>query len=418
MANTTQSANMNMPIPNVGVAPGPEYATDINNSLTIVDAHNHSPGSGVQVTPDGLNINSALTFNNNLALSLAGITFTAQSTTPSNATLYESGVDLYFVDGNGNNVRITQSGSVAGSTGNIAGLTAPAAATYSPSTSTFIWQSNSSTPKAANMDAGSLLLRNLTPNSTFALTLKAPANLASNYSVTLPAVPGVNSFLGIDTTGNLSAFAAISAGLTSSNLSASANITGSQLSASAGILGSQLSSSANITGSQLAAGANIVGTQLANATLTHTQISNSSNINKTQIIAVGQITTASSGTFSHAGTTPTTVTNLALNITTSGKPVIIMLQGDGSSTNNNSIAFTPNLSSSFGVISIIRVSTAITNCVLTSNNTSTIQIPPGGLLYMDPVAAGTYSYSVQVKANDAASSVAVINCVLTAYEMV
>lgn len=181
------SPNMGLQIPAVGGEPGPTFATDINNSLTLIDQHSHLPGSGVLITPGAININAALTFNNNFATSIAGVTLQAQTSTPVNSTVYESGNDLYFTDGVGNNVRITQSGGVAGSPGSISNLTSPASAAYVSADSTFVWQSN--TNIAANLDAGSLLMRNLTPNSTFALTLQPPASLASNYSITLPAIP-------------------------------------------------------------------------------------------------------------------------------------------------------------------------------------------------------------------------------------
>jgi hypothetical protein len=133
---------MNLPVPVVGQEAGPQYAIDVNNSLNIIDQHNHSPGSGVQITPNGIDINTSLPFNSNFATQLAGLTLVAQSSTPANSTIYETGVDLYFVDGNGNNIRITQSGGIAGSPGSIGSLTPPASVTYNSAASTFIFQSN------------------------------------------------------------------------------------------------------------------------------------------------------------------------------------------------------------------------------------------------------------------------------------
>jgi hypothetical protein len=119
MSNSTTSPNMNLVVPIVGSEAGPQYATDINTSLGIIDSHNHSPGFGVQINTLGLNINSSLTFNGNFATSLAGLTLTPQSTLPIVNTIYESGVDLYYLDVVGNNVRITQAGSLAGTPGSI-----------------------------------------------------------------------------------------------------------------------------------------------------------------------------------------------------------------------------------------------------------------------------------------------------------
>lgn len=200
--SSTLSPNMNLIVPGVGTEDGPQYAIDVNNSLAIIDQHTHAPGSGVAITPNALNINSALTFNSNFATGLAGLTLIAQSLTPAINTIYQSGTDLYFVDGAGNNVRLTQSGGVAGSPGSISNLTPPASASYIAGNSTFVWQSGASI--AANMDAGALLMRNLTPNSTFALTLQPPAALSSNYSITLPVLPAAQSVMTMDTSGVIS----------------------------------------------------------------------------------------------------------------------------------------------------------------------------------------------------------------------
>lgn len=218
---TITSPNMNLPVPVVGQEPGPEYATDVNNSLNLIDAHNHSPGSGVQVTPDGLNINTALTFNTNAATNLAYLNLVPQSIVPGLNTIYEQGVDLFYVDGIGNNIRITQGGGVAGTPGSIANLTPPASASYVSAASTFVFQSN--TNIAANLDAASLLMRNISPNSTFALTLQPPT-LGANYSITLPPTPGSTSFLQMAPNGVQSASVAVSQGIQDSNI-ASATLT-------------------------------------------------------------------------------------------------------------------------------------------------------------------------------------------------
>lgn len=201
--SSTLSPNMNLIIPGVGSEQGPQYAIDVNSSLSLIDAHNHSAGSGVVITPDGLNINISLPFNDNFATNVAGITLTAQSSTPANNTVYENGVDLYYTDGVGNIVRITQSGALAGTPGSIANLVAPASATYVAGTSTFVWQSNTSI--AANMDFGSAILRNISPNSTYGLTLAPPSGLSSDYQITLPVLPSSQKIMTLDNSGIMSA---------------------------------------------------------------------------------------------------------------------------------------------------------------------------------------------------------------------
>lgn len=200
---STISPNMNLIVPTVGQQPGPAFAFDVNASLTLVDQHDHSPGRGAQITPAGININATLPFNNNFASQVAGVTFTAQSLVPAIGTIYEFGNDLYFVDGVGNNIRLTQSGAIAGTPGSITGLVPPASVTYVPGNQSFVFQSNVNI--AADLDAGALKMRNLSPNSTFALTLQPPAALVSNYTLTLPTIPAVQSFMTLDNAGQMAA---------------------------------------------------------------------------------------------------------------------------------------------------------------------------------------------------------------------
>src|SRR4051812_17947618 len=119
--SSTTSPNMNLLIPTVGSEPGPEYAQDVNDSLTLIDQHDHTPGHGVQINPDGMDISSDLTFNNHNLTNARSIRFSPQGSPLALAAdlgcIYESGVDLYYNDGNGNQVRLTQSGSVAGTSG-------------------------------------------------------------------------------------------------------------------------------------------------------------------------------------------------------------------------------------------------------------------------------------------------------------
>jgi microcystin-dependent protein len=115
--------------------------------------------------------------------------------------LYVAGIDLYFNDASGNQIRVTQSGGIAGSPGSIANLTSPATATYVSANGTFVWQSDVNV--AANMDLANAILRNSTVSS-FGLTLKAPT-LASDYDITLPQLPASNLPVSISATGQMTA---------------------------------------------------------------------------------------------------------------------------------------------------------------------------------------------------------------------
>lgn len=202
----TISPNMSLVIPSTGVTPGPDFANEVNSSLATIDQHDHSPGYGVQITPAGLNINTDLPIlANNLTLArsvrFSGLSSTGDLSASDNGSIEKIGVDLYYRDGNGNNIRLTQSGSIAGTSGSITNLVSPASVTYVSGTPAFVFQSDVNT--AANIDGGSYVLRNITANSK-GITLNPPSALANNYSITLPAaLPASVKFLTIDNSGNI-----------------------------------------------------------------------------------------------------------------------------------------------------------------------------------------------------------------------
>lgn len=203
--NTMVSLDMNLPIPVVGVDLGPDWANNINSCLTIISSHNHTSGQGIQIPSGGININADLPFNSSNATLLRSVRFNPQVSAISGPTdlgcLYEVGADLYYNDGAGNQVRITQSGSVTGSTGTITGLPS-GTASASFGAGTFVFQASTNTP--ANMDGGSFIFRN---NSALSkgLTLSPPSAMGSNYALTLPTIPAQTNIMSLDTSGNMAA---------------------------------------------------------------------------------------------------------------------------------------------------------------------------------------------------------------------
>lgn len=193
---------MSMPVPVPSVDFGPDWANNINACLSIIDGHNHALGTGVQVTPAGLNINVDLPMNDNNLTTTRSVRFTAQGaplSLPADLDcIYVSGVDLYYNDGAGNEIRLTQGGSIAGSNGSITGLVPPASASYA--LGTFVFQSAVNTP--ANIDVGSVIIRNVTAGSN-GITVSAPNALASNYTITLPLLPSSTAFMRISPSGTI-----------------------------------------------------------------------------------------------------------------------------------------------------------------------------------------------------------------------
>lgn len=116
MANSTLSPNMNLVVPTVSVDPAPDWANNINASLSIIDEHNHSSGEGVPVPSAGININADLTFNNYNATGLRTVRFQPLSAAPSTGSdigvAYELNGDLWYNDAAGDQIQITSGNSV------------------------------------------------------------------------------------------------------------------------------------------------------------------------------------------------------------------------------------------------------------------------------------------------------------------
>lgn len=367
MPNYTTSTNMGLTLPNVGQETGPQYASEINGDLTLIDQHDHSFGKGVQITPAGMNISSDLSFLSNNATALRTTRFTSQSTpitgtSPDLSCVYVTNGDLYYNDSSGNQVRITQSGGVAGSPGSITGLVAPASATYVSVNSTFVWQSGASI--AANLDARSVILRN-SGASSFGLTLSPPSGMGSDSTITLPSLPASQSIVTLDNTG---AFAV------------------------PGVY--------PIISSSIAAGA----------------------VTRPKMVAVGQVISSAGGSF----TTTQTADVLLLQttpVTTTGRPVMVFLQpsvtGAASylevNTTGGNNALITSLARTAGSGSAV---TTLGQYQLSCNNPVTTNLAPcGSIQILDTPSAGTYNYQCYVRSNLGSQSAGATNVRLVAYEL-
>ena len=79
MPNSIIEPLMSLILPTPGQEPGPQYAADQNQDLLILAGHNHSPGSGVQITPAGINISTNLNFQNNSPYNVGAVIFSSPS---------------------------------------------------------------------------------------------------------------------------------------------------------------------------------------------------------------------------------------------------------------------------------------------------------------------------------------------------
>lgn len=377
MSDFILSPNMSLPIPIVGQDPGPDYANNLNASLTLVDGHDHTAGSGVPITPNGMNISSDLAINSNNLTLVKTVNFSSQlatlpGTAPNLGCIYVAGNELVYNDEVGNVVPITNNGNVNSGAGSITGLpSGTASASYSTIGATFIWRSATSTP--ASMDFGSAILRNIVANSK-GLTLNPPSGMGADIVETLPTPPGATSFMTMDNAGNMGVSIPVTAGIT--------------------------------------------GSMMANQTITEDKLAPRPT---GQTVGIGGFATSpSSGSFASTSTSPVDVTGLSVTITTTGRPVMIGLiaDGGGTTTQLSTVNF-GNLQPS-GQFLILSGSTVIASYVMnttTWGTTETLLVPASSVSYIDAPAAGTYTYKAQVVVVSASTSFDVINCKLYAYEI-
>ncbi len=368
MANTTISPNMNLPVPTVGEDPGPDWATNYNACMTAIDSHNHSSGQGVSITPSGININADLPLNNSNLTTIKTLRFQPQVSIVAGASdigcLQEVGVDLYYIDGAGNQIRITQSGSVTGSAGTITGLPS-GTASASFAAGTFTFQAATNTP--ASMNVGPLKIGQAVA-SGFGVTISAAGSQTSNYGISLPvALPGATKILSLDASGNMG-------------------------------------DSYDVDNSTL---------EIVSSTI---QVKDG-GITYPKLAALNIVTSAECVSFTTTSTSPfIDVTNLNVTITTSGRPVAIFFSGAaGDQSDINSSGGTGTAQ-----IRIIRDGSTIISTNNVSTSLNDLSIPVGCLNSFDSPAAGTYSYKLQAKINVSLTSTPLIGvrgAVMSVYEL-
>jgi hypothetical protein len=380
MADFNNSPNMSLPVPAVGVAPGPDWATLLNSCLTILDGHSHVAGSGVPITPNALNINADLPMGGNNLTAARSARFSPQGSPLALASdlgcIYVSGVDLFYNDGNGNQIQITQSGAVAGTPGSIANLVSPASATYVAGQSTFVWQSAANTP--ANMDLAALVLRNLSAGSN-SLTLQPPAAMGSNTTITLPTLPVAAKVLSLDASGNLAT----------------------------GVVNTVVTT--DITDQNVTT-AKIEDEAVTQAKLAPRPVNNPA--------AAGEVAiSASSGMFMTASGSFTPVTNLSITLTTLGRPVYISLVSANTTVNGQGyVGLAGGVGTNAVTFAIFRDGVEVCSSSVLGVGSQT-GVPPGTMAHLDAgLAAGTYVYTIQAASN-AGSTAVVSHCKLLAYEI-
>jgi microcystin-dependent protein len=194
---------MGLTLPVIGIDSGLTWEQDVNSNSTVIDGHNHSPGNGAPIVVTGIDVDADFPFNDNNLTTVRSVRFESQVSPISGASdldcLYVSGLDLYYNDGNGNQIRITSGAAVLATTSGISSGTATAEFV----SSTLVVDSAVNAP--ANIKAASYSMGNTGLAGSNYVTLQPPNPVPSNYNITLPTLPSTTQGLEIDPSGVITA---------------------------------------------------------------------------------------------------------------------------------------------------------------------------------------------------------------------
>ena len=141
-------------------------------------------------------------------------------------------------------------------------------------------------------------------------------------------------------------------------------------------------------------------------------------VTRPKLASVGQQISSGSGNFNTSSATPVAVTNLSVTITTTGRPVIVAIISTP----------TPTPLTLFTISGMASTNTTTTGLYYIARGGVAVyngQFPGGANLgefnnpafTIDPVAAGTYTYTVYAYVVTGAAAVGVNNMSLMAYEL-
>lgn len=196
---STLTPNMLLTLPTPSQTSGPEWANNLNSSLTLIDQHNHTSGRGARIPPAGLSITTDLPFQNHGATQLSHTQFNDNTSLQIPTSVYVFAGDLYYNNAAGQAVAITNGNSVNGAAGNITGLIAPAAVNYDSGTFSFLQDTGG--PTSAVVSVGHLSLAGVNAGLSNLITIQPPGSF-STYSLTLPPnPPGAQSVMTMSNSG-------------------------------------------------------------------------------------------------------------------------------------------------------------------------------------------------------------------------
>ena len=109
----SQTPNMSLPLVAPGQATMSQFETDYNNSMALIDAHQHTAGQGALVPVGGLSIQTPLPFLGNPATGMGYLGLVDAGAGPSvTLTMWNDGINWWVEDGSGNKIELTANGGL------------------------------------------------------------------------------------------------------------------------------------------------------------------------------------------------------------------------------------------------------------------------------------------------------------------
>lgn len=144
------------------------------------------------------------------------------------------------------------------------------------------------------------------------------------------------------------------------------------------------------------------------------------NVTRAKMVAVGQQVSVSCGIFSTSSMAGVDVTNLAVSITSTGRPIVLELIGVDASASLISLSKLAASASCDIVIQRDATTNVFTySPTLTATGATSISFPisPRAIGHLDVIGAGTYAYKVRVAVPDGATTLTFNNIRLVAREL-
>jgi hypothetical protein len=232
-------------------------------------------------------------------------------------------------------------------------------------------------------------------------TLTITRNYSDDETYTEAIVDAQNDSIESWANGNIGATNIASGGVEAGNLASNA-VTTVKIAADA-VTTAKIADS-NVTTAKIA-DSNVTTAKIADLNVTTAKINdlavttakiNDGAVTQAKRAALGQQVSSSSGNFSVSGSTSyTDVTNLSVTLTTTGRPVMLVLVPDAAGGTSSTIG---NAGSSYaGYIKFLRDATSLGELTYQQATYNSGQTP----VIVDVPSAGTYTYKVQAKTNSA-----------------